>query len=320
MSQELKNKHILVTGGAGFIGSHIVDRLIRIGAKVTVLDNLVSGTKDNLVHSMDNINFIEGDLRDESMLEKALDGVDLISHQAALRSVPKSVGRPLAYHDVNVTGTLQLFLKAKEKGIKRIAYASSSSVYGDRIDFPEKESDRVCPISPYAATKLFGEDYGRVFTEQYGVEVVSLRYFNVFGPRQSLEDEYAVVVPKFITCLLNDEQPPVYGDGKQERDFTFIDNVVNANIQALIKDGIGGEVFNIANGSPNSVNQLLEALQKLTGKDANPKYLEHRPGDVRKTHADISKAEKLLGWQPEVGFKEGLRRTVSWFSKKEDRG
>ena len=322
MSQELKNKHILVTGGAGFIGSHIVDRLLSIGAEVTVLDNLVSGTKDNLADCSGKIRFIQKDLRDDKALDEALEGIELVSHQAALRSVPKSVGRPLEYHDVNVTGTLKLFLKAREKNIKRIVYASSSSVYGERKDFPEQETDLVLPISPYAATKLFGEHYGRVFTEHYGVEVVSLRYFNVFGPRQSLEDEYSVVVPKFINCLLSGQNPPIYGDGEQERDFTYIDNVVEANIKALMKRDIGGEIFNIANGSPNSVNQLLKTLQELMNKDKRPVYLKPRPGDVRKTHADISKAKDLLGWIPEIGFEEGLRRTGDWFSrqKSENRG
>ena len=315
MSHELRAKSILVTGGAGFIGSHIVDRLVALGAQVTVLDNLVSGTKDNLDQSLDKIRFIQKDIRDDKALQEAFRGVDLVCHQAALRSVPKSVGKPVEYHDVNVTGTLKLFLKAKEMGIKRIVYASSSSVYGEREDFPEKEIDRVCPISPYAATKLFGEHYGKVFTEQYSVEVVSLRYFNVFGPRQSLEDEYAVVVPKFINCLLNGEQPPIYGDGQQERDFTYIDNVVEANIQALVKEGIGGQAFNIANGSPNSVNQLLSILKELTAKSQEPRHLPPRPGDVSKTHADISKARDMLGWKPEIGFEEGLKRTVDWFSR-----
>ena len=316
MSSSLEGKKVLVTGGAGFIGSHIVDRLIKEGAFVVVLDNLSSGTLENISSCLSKIKFIEKDLRDESALNEALNGVDLICHQAALRSVPKSVGQPFEYHDVNVTGTLRLFLKAKERGIKRIAYASSSSVYGDRDTFPEKEEDLPVPFSPYAATKLIGEEYARVFSSLYGMEVVSLRYFNVYGPRQSLEDEYAVVVPKFITCLLRKESPPIYGDGKQERDFTFIDNVVEANILALVKDKIAGCVFNIANGTPNSVNELLGNLKQITASAIEPVYKPLRPGDVRKTHADISRAKEILGWKPSVDFKEGLRRTVEWFANK----
>ncbi len=314
MDNSLKDKKILVTGGAGFIGSHIVDKLVELGSDVIVLDDLSTGNLDNIKHPRNKVEFIKGDIRDQALLDKLLNGVELISHQAALRSVPKSVGRPFDYHDVNVTGTLNLYLKAKEKGIKRIVYASSSSVYGERFDFPEKEIDSPNPLSPYAATKLFAEYYGYVFSQLYGLEVVSLRYFNVFGPRQSLENKYAVVVPKFITSLLKNENPPIYGDGNQERDFTFIEDVVEANILALTKDGVEGEVFNIAGGAPQSVNNLLKVLKEITAKDISPVYLQPRPGDVRKTYADIEKAKKLLGWQPEVGFYQGLKETVEWFT------
>ncbi|MFO8052476.1 MAG: SDR family oxidoreductase [Candidatus Omnitrophota bacterium] len=306
-------KSILVTGGAGFIGSHIVDRLVKLGAQVTVLDNLITGKVENIKDNLEKIKFIKKDLTDDRALEESLEGVDLICHQAALRSVPKSVEKPLEFHEVNVTGTLKLFLKAKEKGIKRIVFASSSSVYGERIDFPEKESDLAQPVSPYAATKLMDEHYGSLFSKLYGVDIVSLRYFNVFGPRQSLESRYAVVVPKFITSLLGDESPPIYGDGQQERDFTYIDNVVDANILALSKDGLGGEVFNVAAGRPYSVNQLFKIIQKLTAKNIEPTYSEPRPGDVRKTYADITKAKEKLGWQSKVNFKQGLEKTVNWF-------
>lgn len=313
----LRNKKVLVTGGAGFIGSHITSRLLQEGAEVIVLDNLVSGKLENISEYLEKIKFIQKDLRDEDALEEALEGVDLICHQAALRSVPSSVERPFEYHQVNVTGTLNLFLKAKDKGIKRIVYASSSSVYGERLDFPEKESDLPQPLSPYAATKLFGEYYAYLFTKLYGLEIVSLRYFNVFGPRQSLESQYAVVVPKFITCLLKKERPPIYGDGTQERDFTYIDNVVEANLLALVKEGVGGEVFNIADGNSKSVNYLLEVLKEIVSeKDIHPVYLPPRKGDVTKTQADISKAERLLGWKPRIEFSEGLKRTVDWFKER----
>lgn len=313
MSNSLEGKKVLVTGGCGFIGSHIVDRLIGSRAEVVVLDDLSSGSLDNVKHCRDKIKFVEGDIRDESLLDDALDRIDMICHQAALRSVPKSVDRPFDFHDVNVSGTLKLFLKAKEKGIKRIVCASSSSVYGNRTDFPEKESDCPGPVSPYAATKLMGEHYACIFSTLYGMEIISLRYFNVFGPRQSLENKYAVVVPKFITSLLNNESPPIYGDGNQERDFTYIDNVVDANILALVKDGAAGEIFNVAGGSPQSVNYLLEELVEITGKNIVPVYLDPRPGDVFKTHADIEKAKKIMGWYPGVTFREGLKRTVEWF-------
>jgi UDP-glucose 4-epimerase len=311
----LKGKKILVTGGCGFIGSHIVDRCVKEGAEVTILDNLVSGKITNIQPHLNKVRFIQKDLRDEKALGDALSGVEFISHQAALRSVPKSVANPVEYHDVNINGTFRLFLKAKEKGIKRIAFASSSSVYGERFDFPEKESDQPMPISPYAATKLICEQYGYLFSKQYKLGVVALRYFNVYGSRQSLDDEYAVVIPKFITCLLKEERPPIYGDGDQERDFTYIENVVEANILALLRPDIEGEVFNIGNGSPNSVNQLLEFLNRIIGKNIKADYLPPRPGDVRKTHADISKATKLLGWQPRIGFYEGLEKAVEWFKK-----
>lgn len=310
----LENKRVLVTGGCGFIGSHIVDRLLELKAKIVVLDDLSTGKLANIQHCRDKIEFIEGDIRDQNLLEKILDKVEYISHQAALRSVPKSVERPFDYHNVNATGTLILYLKAKEKGVKRIVYASSSSVYGDTSVFPQKETASPQPLSPYAASKLSGEYYGYIFSKLYGLEVVSLRYFNVFGPRQSLENKYAVVIPKFITSLLKEESPPIYGDGEQERDFTYIDNVVEANILALTKGGIGGEVFNIASGAPKSVNHLLELLKEITNKkEITGAYLPPRPGDVRKTWADVTKAKELLGWKGKVDFYEGLVKTVEWF-------
>jgi len=310
---ELKGKRILVTGGAGFIGSHIVDRLVEEGASVVILDNLCSGKIENIVQHKGKVKLIQKDLRDDAALSEALEGIELVSHQAALRSVPKSMERPLEYHDVNVTATLRLFLKAKEKGIRRIAFASSSSVYGERFDFPEKESDCVKPISPYAATKLIDEHYAYLFSKQFSLGVVGLRYFNVYGPRQSLDDEYAVVIPKFITCILEGKNPPIYGDGEQERDFTYVENVVDANILALTKADVEGEVFNIGNGAPNSVNGLLKSLNKIMNKNISATYLPIRAGDVRKTHSDISKAAKLLGWKPKIGFEQGLEKAVEWF-------
>jgi len=313
MQGYLKEKRVLVTGGAGFIGSHIVDRLVDLGADVVVLDDLSSGKLENLSQSQDKIKFIKGDIRDEKDLEAALDGVDAVSHQAAWRSVPESVDKPWEYNEVNVGGTLKLFLKAKEKGIRRIVCASSSSVYGERDSFPEKENEIAKPISPYAVTKLIVEQYSYGFSKLYNMEIVNLRYFNVYGPRQSLDDEYAVVIPKFINCLFEGESPPIYGDGDQERDFTYIDNVVDINLQCLVKENIAGEIFNVGLGFPNSVNKLLENLKKIIQSSVEAKYCPERLGDVRKTHADIEKAKKLLGFSPKVDFVQGLKKTVDWF-------
>ncbi len=312
---QINSKTILVTGGAGFIGSHIVDRLVGLGAKVVVLDDLSSGKLKNLEKVLDKLNFIKGDIRDDKALDEALDGVSAISHQAAWRSVPKSVDKPWEYNEVNVNGSLKLFIKARDKGIKRIVCASSSSIYGEREDFPEVESDILKPISPYAATKLIVEHYSYVFSELYGMEITNLRYFNVYGPRQSLDDEYAVVIPKFISCLLKGESPSIYGDGEQERDFTYIDNVVDINIRCLEAEGIGGEAFNVGFGAPNSINQLFSYLKEIIKSNIESNYCPPRLGDVKKTHADIEKAKKIIGWQPKINFYDGLEKTVEWFKK-----
>lgn len=309
----LKGKRVLVTGGCGFIGSHITDRLVNLGAEVVVLDNLLTGKIENISGCIDKVDFVKADIRDSAVLDKILPKVDFICHQAALRSVPKSVNLPWLYHEVNVSAALQMFIKAKDLGIKRIVFASSSSVYGEREDFPEKEDDLPRPVSPYACTKLQVETYAYMFWRLYGLEIVSLRYFNVFGPRQSLENEYAVVVPKFIVSLLKQQSPPIYGDGRQERDFTYIDNVVEANIRALTRENIGGEVFNVALGRPYSVNSLLAALKNITGSNIEPVYLPPRLGDVRKTYADTGKLKNVLGVKGQIGFEEGLAKTVEWF-------
>jgi len=313
MASPLKGKRVLVTGGAGFIGSHIVDKLLDIGAQVTVLDNLLTGKLENISQNLSKIRFIQKDFTDGRALDEALEGAEFISHQAALRSVPESIHKPLEYHDINVTGTLKLLLKAREKGIKRVVFASSSAVYGEKFNFPIKETDSPQPISPYAVNKLVNEHYACLFSRIYGLESVVLRYFNVFGPRQAMDDEYSVVIPKFINSLLNNESPPVYGDGKQERDFIYVDNVVEANISALTVKEAVGEVFNVAGGVPYSINSLLKELKGIIDKDIKPVYLKPRPGDIKKSHADIKKIEKLLNWQPRVDFHKGLERTVGWF-------
>ena len=313
----LQGKKILVTGGCGFIGSHVAQRLVDLGARVVILDDLSRGKEDNIADFRGKVAFIKGDIRDENILEEALEGVELINHQAALLSVPESVKRPLEYNDVNVNGSIKLFLIAKKKGIKRIVCASSSSVYGDAKKFPVVETDLPLPISPYAATKLIVEHYSHVFSMMYDMQIVNLRYFNVYGPRQAMDDEYSVVIPKFINCLLKAERPPIYGDGTQERDFIYIDNVVDTNVAALEKKDIGPEVMNVALNQPNSVNGLLKALQQIMGTSIEPEFSPPRKGDVYKSHADISRAKEILGWTPQVDFYSGLKKTVNWFKNKQ---
>ena len=305
----------LVTGGAGFIGSNIVEALVKKGERVKVIDNFVSGKRTNLSSVSDKIELIEGDIRDLSLLRKVTKGVDYILHQAALRSVPKSVGDPVSYNEVNVGGTLNVLLAAKEAGVKRVVCASSSSIYGDTETFPEKEMHLPLPISPYAASKLAGEHYCHVFSKIYGLETACLRYFNVFGPRQSLESQYAVVVPRFIISMLNNESPPVHGDGKQSRDFTYIDNVVEANILAAHTPGVSGEVFNVACGKDYTVLNLVDQLNKIMNKNLKPKFTPPRPGDVQRTLADISNARKLLKLEIKVNFEQGLKKSVDWFKE-----
>ncbi len=308
----------LVTGGAGFIGSHIVGRLLPEGHLVRVLDNFSSGKEANLsfIHKSltKNYELIRGDNRDHATCLKACKGMDYVLHQAALRSVPKSMAMPHEYNAVNIDGTVNILEAALKSNVKRVVIASSSSVYGTATKFPQKETDIPLLISPYALTKLAGEYYSRVYSINYGLETVNLRYFNVFGPRQSLDDEYAVVIPKFIDCMLNDKQPPIHGTGKQSRDFTYIDNVVQANILAATTPGIKCEVFNVACGQDNSILELVAMLNKIMKKSIAPVHTPPRAGDVFRTLADISKIKSTLGYKPQVDFEEGLRRTTEWFS------
>ncbi|MFC1645784.1 SDR family oxidoreductase [Candidatus Omnitrophota bacterium] len=308
-------KKYLVTGGAGFIGSHIVERLLKEGNFVRVLDNFSSGKKENLEFTKGNSNFqlIEGDIRDYGLCLSSTQGVDYVLHQAALRSVPKSMNDPYSYNDVNINGTLNLLRASKENKVKRFVFASSSSIYGDTDVFPEKEDFLPLLISPYALSKLAGEYYCRIFSENYKLPTVSLRYFNVFGPRQSLDDEYAVVIPKFIHCILHDEQPPIFGNGKQSRDFTFVANVVEANILAATKGRDRCAVYNVANNKDHTVLELVGLLNKIINKDIKPKLLPVRLGDVFKTLADISRIEKDLGFKSLFDFEAGLKITVDWF-------
>lgn len=317
----MSKKMFLVTGGAGFIGSHIVEKLLKAGNFVRVLDNLSSGKLENLSFTKEYENnekfeLIKGDIRDRSVCDSACQDIDYILHQAALRSVPKSVKDPYEYNEVNINGTLNMLNAAKKAKVKRFVLASSSSVYGETNKFPEKETDLPLLISPYALSKLAGEYYCRIFSELHGLETVSLRYFNVFGPRQALDDEYAVVIPKFINCIMNDELPPIFGTGKQSRDFTYVDNVAQANIKAATTTGIKCGVFNVACGKNVSLLQLVAMLNKIMKKDIKPAFLEKRTGDVFKTVASVSQIKKQLKFAPKYNFEQGLKLTVKWWYEK----
>jgi UDP-glucose 4-epimerase len=303
----------LVTGGAGFIGSHVVEQLVRDGHAVRVLDDLSTGQPANLATVRSRIEFVEGDIRDRQAVRRAMAGVEYVIHEAAWRSVPKSMKDPCGYVETNVLGTAHVLEEARSAGVRRVVFASSSSVYGETDRLPLREDQLAAPISPYGLSKLSGEQHCQLFARSFGLETVALRYFNVFGPRQSLESEYAVVVPKFITCLLQNQSPPVHGDGLQSRDFTFIANVVDATVKASTAPAVSGEVFNVACGEDHSVLELLDELNALLHLAIPPQFGPPRPGDVRRTIADISKASKRLAWKPAVGFVEGLSQTAAWF-------
>jgi UDP-N-acetylglucosamine/UDP-N-acetyl-alpha-D-glucosaminouronate 4-epimerase len=306
----------LVTGGAGFIGSHLAARLLAEGATARVLDNFSSGSLANLPvaeASAGRLEIIRGDIRDLAAVERAAAGVTAIFHQAAMRSVPRSVADPLGANDNNVTGTLQVFEAARRTGVRRVVYASSSSVYGDRPELPKREDQAPAPISPYAVSKVAGEQYGQVWHRLYGVETVGLRYFNVFGPRQDPTSEYAAVIPKFILWALRNEPLEVHGDGRQSRDFTYIDNVVDANLLAARAPDVGGHVFNVGCGERTSLLEIAERLEKILGRPIARRHAPSRAGDVPHTLADVAKGKRLLGYAPLVGFDEGLARTVQYF-------
>jgi UDP-glucose 4-epimerase len=306
----------LVTGGAGFIGSHLTARLLAEGGRVRVLDNFSTGSLSNLPATgadTANLEIIRGDIRDLQAVERAAAGASVIFHQAAMRSVPRSVADPLGANEHNVTGTLQVFEAARRTGVRRVVYASSSSVYGDCPDLPQREDQPPVPISPYAVSKLAGEQYGRVWHRLYGVETVGLRYFNVFGPRQDPASEYAAVIPKFILWALRGEPMEVHGDGRQSRDFTYIDNVVDANLLAARAPDVGGTVFNVGCGERTSLLEIIERLEKILGQALARRHTPNRAGDIVHTLADVSRGKRLLRYAPVVGFDEGLARTVKYF-------
>jgi UDP-N-acetylglucosamine/UDP-N-acetyl-alpha-D-glucosaminouronate 4-epimerase len=302
----------LVTGGGGFIGSHIVARLLREGHEVRVLDNFATGRRENLADVDGDVEIVEGDIQSYERAHTAVRGCEVVFHQAALPSVPRSVQDPLTSNASNVIGTLNVLLAARDSDVRRVVFASSSSIYGANRELPKREDQAALPISPYAVAKQAGESYCRAFSEVYGLATVSLRYFNVFGPRQDPRSEYAAVVPKFITALLAGHAPTVHGDGEQTRDFTYVDNVVQANLLAADADGVAGRVYNVATGRRVSLNELVQRLRELIGSDLEADHGPARPGDVRDSLADVTRAEQELGYRPEVEFEEGLQRTLDF--------
>lgn len=307
---------VLVTGGAGFIGSNLADGLIAQGAKVRIIDNLVTGFRENLDEIKGDFDFIEGDINDDEALRKAMAGVEVVFHEAALPSVPRSVENPAETHEACVNGTFNILKTAKDLGVRRVVYAASSSAYGNQLELPKIESMRPDPLSPYAAAKLMGEYYCSVFTHVYGLETISLRYFNVFGPRQNPSSQYSGVISRFIDALMTNTSPVIYGDGLQSRDFTFIANVVDANIKAATSAKGIGEVMNCANGERISLNALLDVLRNIIGNSANETiYEQERKGDVKHSQADNLRAVECLGYERLVGLEEGLRRTIDWWKQ-----
>jgi nucleoside-diphosphate-sugar epimerase len=305
-------KLYLVTGGAGFIGSNIAEALVKRGNRVRVLDNLLTGRRENLA-AAGVTDLVEGDLRAPDDVGRAVDGVDGVFHQAALRSVPRSVDDPMSSNEVNITGTLNLLMACRAAKVQRVVYASSSSVYGDDPALPKVETLPTNPISPYAISKLGAEHYCRTFARLYGLETVSLRYFNVFGPRQNPESIYSAVIPRFLEQALKREPLEVHGDGLQSRDFTYIDNVVQGNIRAMETPGVSGEVFNIACNNRYTLLDIAAEIGKFLGRTLERQHVASRAGDVKHTQADIGKAQRLLAYEPTVDFAEGMRRTCAYF-------
>ncbi|UCF44009.1 MAG: SDR family oxidoreductase [Planctomycetota bacterium] len=303
----------LVTGGAGFIGSNICKKLVSLGCFVRVIDNLLTGKRANLAGILGKIEFIEADMGDEEIARSAMKDIDVVLHQGALPSVPRSVDDPAATHRHCVNATFKLLLVARDAAIKRFVYASSSSAYGDTPTLPKVETMPEKPLSPYAVGKLVGEHYCSVFYKVFGLETISLRYFNVFGPHQDPTSQYAAAIPAFVTAILKDKPPTVFGDGLQSRDFTYVENVVDANLLAANAQHTTGQVLNIASGQAVTVNETIDIINDLLGKSIKPVYTDPRPGDVKHSLADITLARKALGYEPAVTFKEGLQLSIDWY-------
>ena len=313
MSVNSKGRLALVTGGAGFIGGHLVEGLLRAGWSVRVIDDLSTGSERNLADAMDRIEFTRGDIRDANALERVMDGVEVVFHEAAMASVPRSVAMPLLTNSINIDGTLLVLETARQSGVRRVVYAASSSAYGETEVLPKVETLPATPLSPYALQKYTGEVYCRLYGELYGLEAVSLRYFNIFGPRQDPNSDYAAVVPRFVTAALAGKSPVIYGDGDQTRDFTYVENAVQANLLAADADRAPGSVINIAAGKRTSLNDLWQYIREIVGTDVEPRYAAPREGDVRDSLADLTLASDLLGYEPGVDLDAGLGRTIAGF-------
>ena len=313
-----RNTKFLVTGGAGFIGSNLVEAILKLGCKVRVLDNFSTGKRENIIEFFDNENFelIEGDIRNLEDCKKACEGVDYVLHQAAWGSVPRSLEFPVLYNEINVTGHLNMMQAARENNIKKFVYASSSSVYGDSPILPKKEKKIGRVLSPYALTKKLNEEYADLYFRIYGLKTIGLRYFNVFGKKQDPNGFYAAVIPKFVRQLLNNEAPQINGDGETSRDFTYVENVIQANLKAcLARDEASGEVFNVAYGGRETLNNLFDKLSKLLNKSIKAVYANERAGDIKHSNADISKAKELLNYNPEYSMDRGLELTIEWYKE-----
>lgn len=304
--------HYLVTGGAGFIGSHLVRALVDRGDRVRVVDSLITGKRRNL-DGIDGVEFLEGDLAEIAVARRAVDGIEVVLHQAAIPSVPRSVKNPIESNRANIDASLNVLVAARDAGVRRLVYAGSSSAYGNAAALPKQEEMPTAPLSPYALQKLVAEQYAAMFTRLYGLETVTIRYFNVFGPRQDPSSPYSGVISLFISALIDGRAPTIYGDGEQTRDFTYVANVVDGVLRAAGADGVSGQVINVATGGRISLNELYRTLQKLVGTDLEPHYAEPRAGDVRDSQADITRARTLLGYEPMVTLEEGLRRTLEWY-------
>ena len=302
----------LVTGGAGFIGSHLTEELVRRGHRVRVVDSLITGKRENLAH-ISGVEFVEGDLADLAVARRAVEGMEFVLHQAAIPSVPRSVKDPITSNRANVDATLNTLVAARDAGVRRLVFAASSSAYGDTPTLPKHEQMPTNPLSPYALQKVIGEQYLQMFTRLYGLETVSIRYFNVFGPRQDPSSPYSGVISVFATALLENRSPTIYGDGEQTRDFTYVANVVDGVLRACEAPAASGEIINVATGGRISLNQLFDGMRQLVGSQVRPTYAEPRAGDVRDSQADISKARDVLGYRPIVSFEDGLRQTLEWY-------
>jgi nucleoside-diphosphate-sugar epimerase len=310
----------LVTGGAGFIGSHICESLLASGHRVRILDNFSTGKEENLRFEAGEPELIDGDIRNVDTVREAVEGVEIVFHEAALGSVSRSVDDPASTHEINITGTLNVLLVARDSGVRRVVYASSSSVYGDTEVLPKTEDIRPGPLSPYALSKLAAEHYCLVFHHVYGLETVALRYFNIFGPRQDPESDYAAVIPRFATAVIAGQSPVIYGDGRQSRDFTYVANVVEANLLASEAAGAAGKYFNVACGGRYDLLELLDGIKRIVGSKIEPVFEPARAGDVRDSQASIDAAKQYLGYNVVVDFEDGLRKTVNWYREKAERG